>query len=246
MKTPFFIIGSPRSGTTLLRDLLRMHPRLACPEETHIFRWADPFASTGYSHSEYELETLQLHRSMDQVSESEFDAIYKQSNNRKEFLLNYFIAFADKQEKPNIRVFDKTPQHAYGLLLLHSYFPDAKFIHLVRNPKNVISSLILGHQIGKQTLTGAINFWQEPVSMVQAFLRLRPDLVKEVRYEDLIEKPNQELKGILEFVDEVTDHTDFQPSHIHMERNLYQSTLTDSDLKTIQNQLAPLLLRYNY
>ena len=82
--------------------------------------------------------------------------------------------------------------------------------------------------------------------MVQAFLRLRPDLVKEVRYEDLIEKPNQELKGILEFVDEVTDHTDFQTSHIHMERNLYQSTLTDSDLKTIQNQLAPLLLRYNY
>jgi len=246
MKTPFFIIGCPRSGTTLLRNLLRMHPQLACPEETHIFRWADPFASSGYSHAEYELETLKLHRSMDRISESEFDTIYSKSNNRKEFILNYFAAFADKQENQNVRIFDKTPQHVYGLLLLHSYFPDAKFVHLVRNPINVITSIRLGHQIGKQSLVGAINFWQEAVSMVQAFKKLRPDLVKEIQYEDLTQHPRRELNSILEFVNEKPGLVDFKTNHIHHERNLYKDTLSDSDLQFIREQLAPLMSRYNY
>ena len=46
--TPFFILGCVRSGTTLLRDILRIHPRLESPEETHFFRWADPYASPRY------------------------------------------------------------------------------------------------------------------------------------------------------------------------------------------------------
>lgn len=246
MKTPFFIIGSPRSGTTLLRDLLRMHPRLACPEETHIFRWADPFASHGYSSAEYDLETLKLHRSMDNISESEFDEIYRKSNNRKELLINYFATFASKQEKQNVRVFDKTPQHAYGLLLLHSYFPEAKFIHLVRNPINVVTSIMLGHQIGKQNLTGAINFWQEPVSIVQAFKKSNPDLVIEIRYEDLTQNTKQELDLILEFISETPELVGFNTEHIHQERNLYKNTLSESDLQYIHEQLGFLMRGYKY
>ena len=44
-QAPFFVLGCVRSGTTMLRDALRMHPHLACPEETHFFRWGEPFGS---------------------------------------------------------------------------------------------------------------------------------------------------------------------------------------------------------
>ena len=46
--TPFFVLGCVRSGTTLLRDILRQHPRLESPEETHFFRWSDPYGSPRY------------------------------------------------------------------------------------------------------------------------------------------------------------------------------------------------------
>src|SRR5690606_22254663 len=68
---PFFILGAPRSGTTLLRDLLREHPRLECPEETHFFRWSDPFASPKFI-SHYKTKLFKTHRKMDQISEMNF------------------------------------------------------------------------------------------------------------------------------------------------------------------------------
>ena len=64
---PFFILGAPRSGTTLLRDFLRLHPRLACPEETHIFRWGDPFGTHMYERHYKGSQLFRKHREMDGV-----------------------------------------------------------------------------------------------------------------------------------------------------------------------------------
>ena len=44
-RPPFFILGCVRSGTTMLRNALRLHPNLASPEETHFYRWGEPFGS---------------------------------------------------------------------------------------------------------------------------------------------------------------------------------------------------------
>ena len=44
---PLFIVGSMRSGSTWLRDLLRRIPNFICPEETHFMRWAEPFRTPG-------------------------------------------------------------------------------------------------------------------------------------------------------------------------------------------------------
>ncbi|HNE26739.1 MAG TPA: sulfotransferase, partial [Pseudomonadales bacterium] len=60
--TPFFILGCVRSGTTLLRDILRIHPRLESPEETHFFRWADPYASPRYERNYVGVKLFKNHR----------------------------------------------------------------------------------------------------------------------------------------------------------------------------------------
>ena len=47
---PFFLVGCVRSGTTLLRNLLRQHPNLESPEETHFFRWPHSFGTGDFNH----------------------------------------------------------------------------------------------------------------------------------------------------------------------------------------------------
>ncbi len=60
--TPFFLVGCVRSGTTLLCNLLRLHPHLECPEETHIFRWALPFGSHQYLNHFRRPEIMKHHK----------------------------------------------------------------------------------------------------------------------------------------------------------------------------------------
>ena len=119
----FFILGSVRSGTTLLRDILKSHPNLICPEETHIFRWAEPFNSNDYTHVNKIADTLILHRKIDGVDESQFVEILENSTDRKDFMQNYFELFRKAQSNTNSRCFDKTPQNVYGLPLIKAYFP---------------------------------------------------------------------------------------------------------------------------
>lgn len=246
MKTPFFIVGSPRSGTTLLRNLLRGHPNLSCPEETHIFRWAEPFGSGDYTHVVTHVETLKYHRQLDKVSDEKFIALYEKSNNRKDLLLNYFKEFSKNNTNRQLRLFDKTPQHAYGLFLIHAFFPTAKFIHLVRNPLNVIASLKLGRQFNKQTLTGAINFWLEPIMLLNTFKQNNPELLLEIKYEDLTVRPEKNLQQILSFIEEPNELVVFETAHVHTEQNLYLDALSKQEVDTVKQQLQNYMELYGY
>ena len=82
--TPFFVLGCVRSGTTLLRDILKLHPRLESPEETHFFRWADPYGSPRYERNYVGVKLFKNHQEIDGVSESEFDASRLLARNRKD------------------------------------------------------------------------------------------------------------------------------------------------------------------
>ena len=87
--TPFFLVGCVRSGTTLLRDLLRAHPRLECPEETHFFRWADPFGSARYRRMYVNSGLMKRHRELDGVDEYTFRYTLNVAKNRREMMEAY-------------------------------------------------------------------------------------------------------------------------------------------------------------
>ena len=63
----FFIVGCVRSGTTLLRNILREHPKLACPEETHFFRWSWPFRT----------QRFRFHNTKAKLLKKEQNVLYK-------------------------------------------------------------------------------------------------------------------------------------------------------------------------
>jgi len=138
--TPFFIVGSPRSGTTLLRDLLREHPRLECPEETHFFRWADPFGSPKFT-THYKTKLFREHRALDKIPEFDFDLMLKYAHSREHLAYDYGRNYLKVRGKPEARLYDKTPQNVYGIFLINAIYPNARFIHIYRNPLNVVASL---------------------------------------------------------------------------------------------------------
>ena len=66
--TPFFIVGSPRSGTTILRNYIKSRTDLICPEETFYYRWTFPFGSNEYF-NKLNSPLQRKHREIDEIDE---------------------------------------------------------------------------------------------------------------------------------------------------------------------------------
>ena len=237
-RTPFFLIGCVRSGTTLLRDLLRQHDRLECPEETHFFRWADPFGTDRFRRMYKKSELMRRHREMDGVDNFDFSYILNNSQNRWQMSGGYGLAYLKAVGNPEGRWFDKTPQNIYGVLLISAAFPDAKYIHIHRHPLNVVASLLEGAVMPPHSLNGAINYWTEAVNIIQQFRKIAGDQLIEVRYDDLTSAPLGTLNHLLEFLDEDPALLRAELNDVHPEKNKYLERLDASQVKKVLEQTA--------
>ena len=243
---PFFIIGCVRSGTTLLRDILRHHPHLAAPEETHFFRWAEPFGGIPYRKMVSDNRILKRHRELDGIEEEEFQKILDQSNSRADLCRRYMQLYIKKNKPGAQRWFDKTPQNVYGAALIAGEMPGAKFIHIVRHPLDVISSLRIGKVVKVHSVVGACCYWNEAAEMINVVKRAYPARVHEVKYEDLTRGPLPEIKKMLDFIGEDIDpalyeHIKTQPIH-HDHAKLF----SDEELRRIERLCRRWAVHYGY
>ena len=245
-QTPFFLVGCVRSGTTLLRDLLRQHDRLECPEETHFFRWADPFGTDRFRRMYKKSELMSRHREMDGVANFDFSYILNNSQNRWQMSGGYGLAYLKAKGNPEGRWFDKTPQNVYGVLLISAAFPDAKYIHIHRHPLNVVASLLEGAVMPPHSLDGAINYWTEAVNIVQQFRKVAGDQLIEIRYDDLTSRPLGTLNLLLEFLDEDPALLRAELHDVHLEKNKYLKRLDNSQVKKVLEQTAKEREIYGY
>ncbi|WP_141285528.1 sulfotransferase family protein [Ideonella azotifigens] len=202
---PFFLVGCVRSGTTMLRDLLRRHPNLACPEETHFYRWGDPMGTDNLRKVLSSNPVLREHRKIDQIQESEFTRMMEQSTSRADLYQRYMQCYIERNKPQARRWFDKTPQNVYGAMLMACSMPDARFVHIVRNPLNVVASLRLGKVIKVGALLGAINYWTEAEHIMRGLKQAFPDRVYEMRYEDLMDDGPGHTRLLMSFLGEAYD-----------------------------------------
>jgi len=95
---------------------------------------------------------------------------------------------------------DQTPTYVLAIPLLEQLFPDAYYIHIVRDPRDVVAS-ILPLMFGAQSAGVAASDWNECVAgWWAAERRLPPERRCEVRYEDLVTEPAQTLGRLAEFL----------------------------------------------
>lgn len=122
-QSPVFVMGFPRSGTTLLEQMLDAHPQLQSMDERPFFNMlaANLKASTGF----------EVPRDLGRLDQRDCDEL------RKGYLIQ---ACGKVPRRWNARLVDKNPLNMLWLPMIHRMFPNAKFILAIRHPCDVIFS----------------------------------------------------------------------------------------------------------
>lgn len=201
-----FIVGSGRSGTTLLRAMCDAHRDLAITHEAHFV------AAMGRHHRRYEGNgsfatgrfVADLYRDPKfrqvGVDRGSVERALRSSPPRSfaEAVHEVFAVHARSRGKS--RAGDKTPGYVLRMPLLARLFPEARFVHLVRDGRDVavaFSEVSFGpHDAGE-----AATYWKRRVGRGRRAGRaLGPDRYLEVRYEELVADSEPVLRGVCDFV----------------------------------------------
>ncbi len=243
---PLFIIGCVRSGTTLVRDLLRRQPGVICPEETHYFRYGEPFRTGAHKQPLRNSKTLQKHREIDGIPPEDFERMLAQSRSRGELMYRHVDYMAKARGLENYKWFDKTPQNVYGLPLIRAEFPKARFLHLIRNPLNVVASLKLGKVMKVTDIHGACNYWIEAVSIIREMSPSMSDRILEMKYEAFVSDPVASMERLLEFSELGCDPGLYSEADARQERNQFRDILSSREQQTVLRRCGPLAQTYGY
>ncbi|HUF88161.1 MAG TPA: sulfotransferase [Thermohalobaculum sp.] len=243
---PFFVVGSVRSGTTMLRQILERHPALVCPEETHLFRWPHPFGTPDFRNVAVGNRTLKRHREIDGIDEDAFDAMLNGSLTRRQLIERYMEAYAARRKPEATRWFEKSPQNVYGIQLIQGLFPEARFLHLVRHPLEVVSSLKVGKVMKVPSIVGAANYWLEAVSTMLSFARGNGAALWQARYEDFTGDPERYLESLFAFLDEPFDNAVTRELVLAPSSHREHGILTDTEIAQTWAVCGELAASFGY
>lgn len=206
-QAPVFIVGMGRSGTTLLRLMLHHHPRLAIPYEsgflTDYYDRAESFGDLRDDGNCRRLIQSLLAEPRTRMWDHTFnpDRVFDAVEERSlpgvvEAIYSDYAA-----GKGKARWGDKS-DYLDRLHIIHAMFPDVRFIHIIRDGRDVAMS-VLKQPWGPDDIIRAAEWWNEHLWVarrVGAILGLRQYL--EVRYEHLVENSERELRRCCEFLNE--------------------------------------------
>lgn len=183
---PVFVVGCPRSGTTWVQLLLAEHPEVVTAPETQIFAYyLDHFQRQWRREHEgpaaEEQGTVGLSRLL---SDQEFDALCRAT------ALRVLRRIATRNPEAGT-VVEKSPRHALHVEWIHRLLPEARFLHVIRDPRDTVSSLIAaGRSWGRGWAPkGPVDAARRWVRNVESALRGRDfgELYSEIHYEELKE-----------------------------------------------------------
>lgn len=200
-EAPIFVVGCPRSGTGLVRDLLRSHPRLSLPPESYFIptyhrAWGDPGSDRAAQALGRRILRLRRVRAWGIELEPEaFDGC----RSFAAVVDRIYRAFAAREGKA--RWGDKTPHYALEVPALLELFPKARIVHVVRDGRDVALSLVRA-PFGANNLYAAACTWRRHVLAARAAGRAAPAAYAEVRYEELLNDPRATMARLCGFVGE--------------------------------------------
>ncbi len=194
---PVLLVGAPRSGTTWLQRTLLSMPECCGGQESHAL------CTVAKVVGDFERKAA-MERPHGLAAHLTRDSLVDQMRSLWVAAMRSSI-----EATPHaIRLLEKTPDHAVHLDLADELLPESKAIHLVRDPRDVVASLIAasrrswGAGWAPSTVEGATRRWIECVDAAEASgRRLGPARFLRVRYEDLLRAPESALAKVLGFLD---------------------------------------------
>jgi hypothetical protein len=210
---PFFIFGCPRSGTSLLSRMLGAHSNLAIPYESHLYNNVYPAV---LRHADLALATTRA-RLVTEILRTEHIQMWAPPPRSADVLSaitrydfhgiveGLLSSWAAAEGKP--RWGEKTPQHTLCWRRILPAFPGAQVINVVRDGRDVALSYKRAFFGPKHVYPLAERWKQYLESAEEARAFLGEEAYLQVRYEDLLASPEQELRRICSFLKE-----DFDPA----------------------------------
>jgi hypothetical protein len=216
MNPYLFIVGCPRSGTTLLRRLVDTHPLVAVIDE---MRWIASFFERREGLTPEGLVTPEL---VDRLLAYDRFATLEISREQlgrlidtgdsipyPNFVTGIFDLYGQAQGKSLVG--DKTPRYARRIGTLHALWPEARFVHLIRDGRDVCMSILnwkkaeraLGRfsTWGEDQVSTAALWWEWHVRLGREDGgSLAPQLYHEVRYEELVSRPAKTCEKLCDFL----------------------------------------------
>jgi hypothetical protein len=193
-----FLIGAPRSGSTLLARMLGSHSQIFAPAEPHLM---PPLAHLGFH---------------ERVDEAPYDPVITQQGLRSFVKLlpggeaDWLAALRAATDLLYERALassgrawflDKTPAYALVLGFLARLYPNARYIVLTRHPMAIWSSYVDSFFDGDAAAAYARNpILERYVPAIARFLRERPVALVQVRYEEMVAEPERVLGELCAFV----------------------------------------------
>jgi len=248
---PIFVGGAGRSGTGLLRAIINAHPRIAIGSELKV----TPLITKLWQQLSGFKPHLEEHFFLQQedINAAIGDLVHS-------LLQNY----QERTGKP--RVGEKTPNNVYVFTRLHRIFPNSPLLHIIRDGRDVVRSLLEQnwtngkgepHAVCSDPVSAA-KYWRQSVQIgckASVPENLNGQYL-EVRYEDLVTSPEETTREIFAHLDEpwVPDVLKFHARETeHYQRPIFKSSigkwregLSSNVKKQIKPIISPLLIKLNY
>ena len=206
--TPVLVIGQPRSGTTIFARMIRKYLKVNFGPESQFFL---RFARTIHQHGDLGQEGHLRSLIADIAAERCFQ------RNQFRFTVDVEAALRDVPEPTLSAVIDtvfrqfarhngmtrwgdKTPEYLWDLPTLYRLFPDAQFIHLVRDGRDVALSNAHVHFGPRNPVMSAVN-WRKQMELAERFAAGLPrEQYHELRYEDFLTDPVTHFAHLIDYL----------------------------------------------
>lgn len=265
---PLFIVGMPRSGTKLLRDLLNQHPRIAIPTvETEFLP--------------YLVHNIHRYGALD--DRGNFEIFYERITRFPFFtymrelgslpaagrwydtcpdftpqgIFEGLVRVCTGAAGVDVIWGDKSPSYINHVSMLKKLYTEARFIHIVRDARDYALSM---NKAWGKNLFRAAQRWEESIEAFGRQVRTFTKDVLELRYEDLVRDPGTVLQGVCDFLDiaftdqmlvlpratENIGDTRGQVDIVSGNIEKYRTRLDPGTSARIERLAAPMLKKYGY
>lgn len=218
--SPIFIIGVGRSGTTLIQSMLNAHSKIAFPTETHFVRYylADKKRHQILFKDQIEDLFTIIKQDKDlQRLNFDLEELFSTNRNSIQTLTDFYDlilkTYLDLQNKAIIG--DKDPKNLEFLHIIKKIYPQAKILHIIRDPRDVIISRLKADWTkNKNVIYHSLIYSIQYQKAKKDGIRLFGDNYFDFHYEDLITEPENQLQEICHFL-----NINYEPSMLNYYKN---------------------------
>ena len=190
-----FIVGAMSSGTTLMRLILDVHPEVNCGDETKIVHLLLEFINGVYKDSFY-------------VKFMNNSGVRNETINNATALFIYYMMENNRKntgvKMNSIKYFcNKEPMNTYHMIYLHQLFPNAQFVYVVRDGRDVAFSLLRRNRLDYtfEHFYDILNYWEEKNRLASSYCNsMGARFCQMMKYENLVTDPESTIRNLTKFL----------------------------------------------